>query len=287
VTFLEALQSDGRALLMDGAMGTQLAEAFSTPGGGEGWNLTRPGAVLAVHRAYRSAGARVLLTNTFGANIDGLSRYGLDHRLNEIIERAVMLARRAAGSGCFVLADIGPVIGPDGLEFSHRYDLIDMLAFFDNVDGYLFETCSSPAALSAVEFVRHRAPIEDRPVLLSLSYEVRDGRIVTHSGHSPATYARHAVRHGVSALGVNCGREIGKDEMMSVLREYRSETDLPLFVRPNAGTPLRYGECWMYPHGPAEMASWVPEFVAAGARMVGGCCGTTPEHIAAMREMLA
>jgi 5-methyltetrahydrofolate--homocysteine methyltransferase len=299
MTFLDALQSEpsgshppgvrrpGGVLLMDGAMGTQLAEAFSTPGGGEAWNLSRPGGVLAVHRAYREAGARVFLTNTFQANVDALARHGLDHRLADIIARSVSLARRAAGSNGFVLADVGPILGPEGEEFSHRQDLADVFACFENVDGYLLETCSSPAALAAVEFARHRVGgIEDQPILLSLAYETRAGRVVTHSGHGPETYARHAARHGVSALGVNCGRDIGKDELLTVLRRYRDETDLPLFVRPNAGTPTQVADQWVYPRGPEEMASWLPDLVSLGVRMVGGCCGTTPEHIAAFRRVL-
>ncbi len=286
MTFLEAL-TNGPCLLMDGAMGTQLIQAgLPEEECGEGWNLTRPGAVLAIHRAYRQAGANVLLTNTFQANLEALARRALDERLDEILLRAESLARQAGGRDHYTLADVGPIPGPDGQEFSYRPDLAAVLTAFQRVDGYLLETCSSPNSLSAVEFARHRVLGVDSPVLLSLTYLRRGAKLVTYSGHAPATYARHAARHGVTALGVNCGLEIGRSELLEILNQYRAETDLPLFVRPNAGTPSRAGGALVYPHGPEEMASWLPDFLAAGVRMVGGCCGTTPEHIAAFRRVL-
>ena len=91
---------------------------------------------------------------------------------------------------------------------------------------------------------------------------------------------------GVSALGVNCGRDIGMDDIIEIVRRYRQVTDLPLFARPNAGTPVCEGDRWVYPLTPAEMARRLPELLEAGISMVGGCCGTTPEHIAAMRPVV-
>jgi 5-methyltetrahydrofolate--homocysteine methyltransferase len=113
------------------------------------------------------------------------------------------------------------------------------------------------------------------------------GRLVTHSGHAPETYARHAESHGVAALGVNCGRDIGMGDIIEIIRRYRHETDLPLFARPNAGTPTKQGDSWVYPHTPVAMAARLPELLEAGASMIGGCCGTTPEHIAAFRAVIA
>jgi 5-methyltetrahydrofolate--homocysteine methyltransferase len=95
-----------------------------------------------------------------------------------------------------------------------------------------------------------------------------------------------AEQNGVAALGVNCGRDIGMDEVIEIIRRYRQVTKLPLFARPNAGTPQREGERWVYPQTPEMMAERLPELFEAGATMVGGCCGTTPEHIAAFRRML-
>jgi 5-methyltetrahydrofolate--homocysteine methyltransferase len=266
---------------MDGAMGTELLRAGLRPGEcGEAWNLTHPGVVLGIHQAYRQAGARVLLTNTFQSNPLNLARHGLVDQMAEINEAALSLARSAAGPSGIVLADIGPILAlPAMEEFADRRLLGQVLVSLAAADGFLLETCSSPRSLAAVEYALHRVEeLEAAPVLLSLTYRREpSGRLSTFSGHSPETFARHAIRHGALALGVNCGRDISMDEVVAIVRRYRQETDLPLFARPNAGSGDRL---WT----PEEMAARAPELLAAGVSMVGGCCGTTPEHIAAFRH---
>jgi 5-methyltetrahydrofolate--homocysteine methyltransferase len=270
-------------LLMDGAMGTRLL----APGLAccEQANLTQPGRVRAVHQGYVAAGARVLLTNTFQANPAALARHGLESQLEAIAGRAVQLARLA--SPAFVLGDVGPILTPGNRrEFADRDALLRSVAALAGVDGVLFETCSSPDALSAVAFALHRVPeAEDLPLLLSLTFH-RDqaGKLVTFSGHAPEVFARHAARHGVAALGVNCGKEVGFPEIAEVLRRYRDETDLPLFARPNAGTPDAAGA---YPRSSVDFALAAPALLAAGASMLGGCCGMTEAHIAALQPYLA
>jgi 5-methyltetrahydrofolate--homocysteine methyltransferase len=279
----------GEVLLLDGAMGTQLQERGLRPGECAAlWNVTRPADVRSIHRAYRQAGARALLTNTFLSSPLDLARHGLADRLDEINGAALDLARAVAGRDCFVLGDIGPILGPGQTEFADRKALGRTIASLAGADGFLFETCSSPDVLAAVEYVLHRCPqVESAPLMLSLTY-LRDGsgRLVTHSGHGPETYARHAARHGVAVLGVNCGREIDLDAVLEIVRRYRAETDLPLLVRPNAGTPENVGGQWHYPRTAEQMAARVPELLDAGVRLIGGCCGTTPEHIAAFRDAI-
>jgi len=281
--FLQALCS-GRLLLMDGAMGTELLRAGLPSGScGEEWNLTHPDRVLVVHRAYRQAGAEVLLTNTFQANPPALARHGLADRLPDIAEAAVRLARQAAGPHAFVLGDIGPILGPEEcVEFADRRQLHTVLTALEGVDGFLLETCSSPQALAAIEYALRGHPEAGAvPLLLSLTYR-RDaaGRLTTFSGHGPATFARHAFRHGVAGLGVNCGRDIGPKEILEIIHCYRQETDVPLFARPNAGPPDRL-------LAPAEMAAQLEPVMRAGVAMIGGCCGTTPEHIRYLAAQLA
>jgi methionine synthase I (cobalamin-dependent) len=290
VDLLKALES-GPPLLMDGAMGTELIRAGVAGDRAEcsaAWNLTHPEQVLAIHQAYAGAGAVVHLTNTFLANPPALRVLELEDQLEAINEAGVRLARQAAGAGGFVLGDIGPILDHHGVEFARPEELARVLASLGEADGFLLETCSSPRALEAVCFAFHRVLEADgKPILLSLTYH-RDsrGRLVTLSGHGPETYARHAARHGVAALGMNCGKDIGTAQTMEVIRRYRDQTDLPLFARPNAGSPVRVGRELVYPHGLEEMAAALPELLAAGVRMVGGCCGTTPAHLAALAQAL-
>ncbi len=286
--FLDVLSSS-RVLLMDGAMGTELQRAGIGPEEcHEIWNVTHADRVSAIHRAYADAGAEVLLTNTFQSNSTHLARFGFEDRLEEINRSAVSLARRSAGSSRFVLGDVGPILdATNRTEFADFNELGRVLISLEGVDGILLETCSHPRALAAVQWAFHRLVDIDVPLLLSLTYHrARSGQLVTVSGHAPESFARHAERHGVAALGVNCGRDMGMDDIIEVICRYRAETDLPLFARPNAGTPFRQGDRWIYPHAPETMATRLPELVKAGARTIGGCCGTTPRHIAAYRTVL-
>jgi 5-methyltetrahydrofolate--homocysteine methyltransferase len=286
--FLDALHS-GRVLLMDGAMGTELQRAGIKPGEcHELWNQTHPERVQAIHQASIDAGAEVLLTNTFQGHPERLASFGLEDRLEEINHRAVWLARKAAGRSRFVLGDIGPLLGANSrTEFADYQALGQVLASLDGVDGFLFETCSSPRALTAVQYAFHRLAEVETPLLLSLTYHrSSSGQLVTFSGHTPETFARHAEHHGIAALGVNCGRDSGMEDVIEVVRRYRRETALPLFARPNAGTPTKQGEQWIYPHTAETMAARLTELLETGVNMVGGCCGTTPAHIAAFRPFL-
>jgi 5-methyltetrahydrofolate--homocysteine methyltransferase len=295
-SFLDALHS-GRVLLMDGAMGTELQRAGIGPGEShELWNLTHPERVRAIHQAYVEAGAQVLLTNTFQAIHSAIAHRGemfaVPARSREAFAlialqaSACALARSACGSDGFVLADIGSFVNKNTQEeFSDFSMLREAVRFFGPVDGVLLETCSTPRVQWAVGQVRR--VVGDLPVLLSLTYRRHaDGRIDTITGHTPEWFAERAERWGVAALGVNCGRDLGMGEVIEVVRRYRHHTALPLLARPNAGTPKQKGKRWVYPRAPADMAARLPELLDAGASLVGGCCGTTPEHIAAFRRVV-
>ena len=284
--FLEALHS-GRVLLMDGAMGTELQRASIGEGERyEQWNLTKPEPVRAIHQAYADAGAEVLLTNTFQANPAALVRHGLEEYMVAIHRSAFALARSVARPEGFVLADIGPILGaPGSPEFADRASLRRARKCVGAVDAVLLETCSSPRVRFAVRTANPYGT--SRPVLLSMTFLLNEsGELATSTGHSPEWFARRARDYGIAALGVNCGRDIGMDEVIEIVRRYRAVTDLPLFARPNAGTPTRKGKRWVYPLTPEAMAARLPDLLEAGVSMVGGCCGTTPEHIAACRPVI-
>jgi 5-methyltetrahydrofolate--homocysteine methyltransferase len=277
---MSALQS-GRVLLMDGAMGTELQRAGLSVGEcGELWNLSQPERVRAIHQAYVDAGADCLLTNTFQANPSALARHGRADELELINHAAIRLARSVAGPERFVIGDIGPISSSwPGIQMQQT------VRSLRTADAILLETFSDVQALWLVKYACLPA-LEgaDVPVLLSLTYlRSPSGTLTTHGGQSPEVFARLARQYGVAALGVNCGREIGMDEIITIIRRYRESTDLPLFARPNAGTPALVDEQWGYPHSPQAMAERLPELLDAGVRMVGGCCGVGPAHIAAFR----
>lgn len=280
MTFFDALHS-GRILLMDGAMGTELQRAGIADGEcHEAWNLTHPDAVRAIHQAYVAAGASVLVTNTFQANPTALAKHKLEVPLGKVQEAAIDLARTAAGQERFVVASIGPMDNdPQALE--------QAIPDLRRVDALLLETWSDPLVLSVAQQCRIISWSDGVPILLSIAYEKNDkGELQSHSRHPPEWFAMLARQHGIDALGVNCGRDIGLDDIVSIIRRYRKVTDLPLFARPNAGTPTREGDRWVYPLAPKELAERVPDLLDAGVVMIGGCCGTTPEHIAALRDKM-
>jgi 5-methyltetrahydrofolate--homocysteine methyltransferase len=280
---LTALRS-GRVLLMDGAMGTQLQRAgIAEDACYEQWNLTHPESVRAIHQAYAEAGAEVLLTNTFQANPASLARFGLDERLKRLARAALRLAWSVAGGDRFVVADIGP-FDDDPETARPRW----LPAVFLEADAILVETAADLRDLITVlKMILRRAENKLIPVLFSAAYQrSEDGELRTLGGDRPEECARRASRYPIAALGVNCGRDIGMDEIIEIVRRYRAVTDLPLFARPNAGTPKRRGKRWVYPHTPQKMAARLPELLEAGVCMVGGCCGTTPKHIAAFRRVV-
>jgi methionine synthase I (cobalamin-dependent) len=272
-------------LLMDGGMATELfkrgLELQEPP---EAWNLTCPEVVREVHEAYLAAGASCILTNTFQANVHALGKHGLEDKLEEVIKAGVRSAREARGPARYVLASIGPL----GAEFDATgFDRI--VNSLEGVDGILLETFGDVGGLWLAKY--GVAPLlgdKRIPVLLSISYvRSESGVIASLGGQSPDAFARLAPQYGVGALGLNCGgSSMQLSDATGVIKAYRNATDLPLFARPSAGTPQVNGNELVYPLQPTDFAAWVSEVVREGIRMVGGCCGTTPATIAAMREVL-
>jgi len=275
---------------MDGGMGTELQRAGIKNGEcHELWNLTQPAKVRGVHQAYLDAGAECLLTNTFQSNQQVLARHGLPDKWAEINHAAVIHAAGIPGRERMILADLGPDIGM-GIPPESRQSYQHFLESFGAVDGFLLETACGRDDLISLFFLREGK--ERVPFLFSLTYGRNTiGELTTCVGRfaenkPPEFYAERARSWEVDALGVNCGRNLGMAELCEIVRRYRQCTDLPLFVRPNAGTPKRVDDRWVYPHTPQEMAGCLPELLEAGVSMIGGCCGTTPEYIAAFKPII-
>jgi 5-methyltetrahydrofolate--homocysteine methyltransferase len=202
----------------------------------------------------------------------------LQDQAGRIVQAAVDLARGVAGPERFVLVDVGPA---DTASLLATWDILGAL---QTADAVLLETWSDLESVNA--FLRTARG--NLPVLVSLTFwRGPDHQLRTFNKLSPEACARIVDQGGAVALGVNCGRDIGLDDIAEILRRYRSVTRLPLFARPNAGTPTRGKDGWVYPQTPERMAAQFPDLLDAGATMVGGCCGTTPEHIAAFRQVIA
>ncbi|MBQ6018765.1 MAG: homocysteine S-methyltransferase family protein [Clostridia bacterium] len=277
--FLESLGK--RILFFDGAMGTMLQKA-GLKGGDlpEYLNVERPELIGSIHRAYLAAGCNVVTTNTFGAN-----RNKLGERVSEIVPAAVGIAREAASeyAEAFVAQDIGPtgkILQPFGdLAFEDAYSIFaeQVRAGGDRADLILIETMgdlyeTKAAVLAAKEN-------SSLPVVATLIFG-SDGRLLT--GADAKTAAITLSAFGVDALGVNCG--FGPEAMLPVVRQMAEVTDLPIVVNPNAGLPEVVDGKTVYTVEPARFAANMVKIVQAGASCVGGCCGTTPEHIRAEVE---
>ena len=271
--FLRALHSS-KVLVMDGAMGTEIMRRLGCQRleCGEAYNLSQPELIRSIHRAYLDAGADVLLTNTFQAYSPALWRSDYCDRFDEIWQAGIDLARLQHPRTHFVLADVGPV------ERLTRKIAVEILRPCAAVDGILLETWSS---LEDLRKFRDR-PL-DVPLLVSFTFH-RTRDYLTFTGATPERCAQAARQYGAAALGVNCGKEIGLEDMLQIVRRYQGVCDLPLFVKPNAGSPGKSGPG--YPRTPEAMAVGLLPLMDAGVRMVGGCCGTTPEHVRAFREVV-
>jgi homocysteine S-methyltransferase len=278
-------------LLCDGAMGTMLyARGGAIDACFDVLNLNNPALVQSVHADYVKAGADCLETNTFGANRFMLAAHGFEGRVRQINRAGVKLARdvrESSGRDVYVLGSIGPIgkylvplgtVSAEQAREAFREQADGLLE--GGVDAFVLETFSDLTELGlAVEAVR---AVTDLPVIAQVAF-TDEG--VTFTGVTPDAVARQLRALGVEVFGANCS--VGSSVLYDVLERMLPEAaGVPLAIQPNAGLPSRIGERLIYLSSPGYMADYAGRMVEAGARMVGGCCGTTPAHIAAMREVL-
>jgi len=279
------------ALLCDGAMGTVLyARGVPLDACFDVLNLNNPRLVQGVHAEYIAAGADCIETNTFGANRFKLAIHGLEDQTHEVNRRGVRLARdvrESAGRDVWVLGSMGPLgkylqplgtITADDAREAFREQAEALLE--GGVDAFVVETFSDLAEIRlAIEAIRS---VTDLPIVAQMAFT---DEAVTFMGRAPADVARDLRPLAVQAIGANCS--VGSSTLYDVLERMAPEAGgLPLAIQPNAGLPSRIGERLIYLSSPAYMGEYAGRMVEAGARLVGGCCGTTPQHTAAMRETL-
>ena len=286
-----SLRLQAGPLLCDGAMGTVLyARGVSLDACFDVLNLNNPRLVQAIHADYIAAGADLIESNTFGANRFKLAVHGLEGQVREVNRRGVRLARdvrESAGRDVLVLGSIGPLgkylapLGGVTAEAARAAFREQAEALVEGgADGLILETFSDLAEIAlAIEAIR---AVTDLPVVAQMAF-TDEG--VTFTGRAVAEVVRTLCALGVQAIGANCS--VGSSTLYEVLEQMvPAAGSLPLSIQPNAGLPSRVGERLIYLSSPTYMAEYAARMVDAGARVVGGCCGTTPQHIAAMREAL-
>lgn len=284
-TLLETLQS-GRLLIADGATGTLLMAAGLPAGAApELWNVERPEQILALHRAYLEAGSQIILTNTFGGSRIKLDKFGLGERARELNLAAAALARQASQGRAYVAGDIGPtgeLMQPMGaLTYDAAWQAFAEQAAalaHGGVDAIWVETMTDLSeAKAAVAGARQATGL---PVFCSLSFG-RKAR--TMMGVSARQAAEELWPLGLSAIGANCGE--GLEMIPEVLRQMRQVLpEAPLIVKPNAGLPKLVAGQTHYDLAPGDFAAQMKEFIAQGAQVIGSCCGSSPNFIAALRR---
>ncbi|HHY06759.1 MAG TPA: dihydropteroate synthase [Clostridia bacterium] len=282
--FLSSLQE--KALLGDGALGTMLTQAGLPPGESpELWMLAHPEKLKIIHQAYLKAGAQVIQTNTFGANRLKLQEYQASSQVQAINLTAARLVREVVGRKAFISGIVGPTghfPAPLG-----EYTWGQLVEVFreqmealqkGGADFIFLETFSDLGEVRAALYAAKN--FTTLPVACSLTFT--QGRTLT--GTSPETAAVVLEAMGADLIGANCST--GPQELLPIIEAYSKATNLPLLVEPNAGMPELIDGKTVYRETPAMMASFIEDFLQLGVKFMGACCGSTPEHILAMKEKL-
>ena len=278
----------GRILVSDGAWGTFLYKKGLRSGEcPESWNIDRFPDVYGIAKSYIDAGADMIETNSFGGSRIKLEMYGLGGRAFEINEAAARASRMAAGEDRHVIASIGPTGKMLIMEDVTEQELYDAFSeqsralYKGGADAVCIETMSDKdEAAIAVRAAKENTPCE---IICTFTFQKSiNGQYRTMMGVSPAEAAEAAIKMGADIIGTNCGS--GTEDMIGIVKELRAAfPEMPILVQANAGMPCNIGGVDVYPETPEIMASFTERLIDAGANIIGGCCGTTPGHIRAIK----
>ena len=282
---------DGEILVADGAMGTMLFDFGLKPGEPpESFNLTRPEVLEEIAGLYLDAGADIIQTNTFGASPLRLSSYSLDDKTEEINRNAVLAVKKVVGDRAYISASCGPSgkllkpygeCEPEEIYNSFRRQIKALINA--GVDAICIETMTD---LREAELATRAAKTVSppTPVMATMTFDPTPRGFYTVMGVSIEDAAQGLKQAGADIIGSNCGN--GIENMIKIAREFKKYSALPIIIQSNAGIPEMQGDKPVYPETPEFMAQKAKELVSAGVSIIGGCCGTTPEHIRAIRKMI-
>jgi len=283
---------DGKILVSDGAWGTFLQKKGMKPGEcPELWCVESRDDVLDIAKGYIDAGSDMIETNSFGGTCFKLEHYGLAGRAAELNEAAAAISREAAGPHKYVIASMGPtgkMLLMEDVTEEELYNSFKEQALAlekGGADAACIETMSAiDEAGIAVKAVKENTDLE---VICTFTFEkTANNDYHTMMGVSPTDMAKVIIEAGADILGTNCGN--GMERMVEIVSEIRKAApDIPILVHANAGLPRNVDGVDVFPDTPEDMAEMTAELVAAGANIIGGCCGTTPEHIKAIKEAVS
>jgi 5-methyltetrahydrofolate--homocysteine methyltransferase len=281
----------GKILVSDGAWGTFLQQKGLSPGEcPEEWNISRSDDVFGIAQSYVEAGADMIETNSFGANYFKLKNYGFESRVFEINKAAAEISRKAAGADRFVLGSVGPTgkllmmdeVTEDELYEAFKQQSIALEA--GGADAIVIETMTDlEEARIAVKAAKENTGCE---VICTMTFDkIIGGEYRTMMGISPTEMTEALVEARADVIGANCGN--GMADMIGIVKEIRqANATIPILIHANAGMPHYCDGKTTFPESPDDMARRVNEIVEAGANIIGGCCGTTPDHICKVREVV-
>lgn len=287
---LERLKEE--VLVCDGAMGTMLMSKGMPKGAcPDYWGIKNKKILTSIHKAYLEAGADLIITNTFGANAIKLKRFKLQKKVADINKRAAEMAREAAGDQAYILGDVGPT--GEYLKPVGDIEAEEMLHVFTEqvkalqeagVEAIILETMSDMEELkTAIMAAKESTRL---PLIACMTFQKTAKKgFRTTSGISIPQFVSDSLLSGCDVIGANCS--IAISDMVDLISEMRNLSTSFLIAQPNAGSPKLVDDKTVYEQSPDEFKRFIPELIKAGANIIGGCCGTTPEHIRGIKEVVS
>ncbi len=281
----------GKILVSDGAWGTFLQQKGLKPGEcPELWNIEHADEVLQIAQSYINAGSDMIETNSFGGSKFKLKLFGLENRVYELNKAAAEISRKAAGNEKHVLGSIGPtgkimMTGDVTIEELHEAFKEQSIALAEGgADALVIETMSDlDEAKAAIKAANENTNCE---IICTMTFEkAEDGQFYSMMGVTPQQMVEEIINAGAQIIGANCGN--GVEGMIGITDEIRKiDKNIPVLIHANAGMPIYKDDQTIFPESPDEMAGYVMKLINAGANIIGGCCGTTPEHIQKICEIV-